>query len=172
MHIWVLYETRLGNTAYVAKAIASALSTSNRVQLMEAQNAVMPSHVDIIFIGYPSHRGRSPEAILSWLTKLPYNALKGIWFTTFDIRYRRFRLFPRSGVSKHMIKLLQQLGGKKVSAHKSFYLLGKGGPISDAEIRRSVRWVHSIEQLLSLMSTVDALPDNHDKSVMFSHSSQ
>lgn len=153
MHIWVVYESRLGNTAHIAKAIADALSTTHRVRLVEAQQGILPSQVDLIFIGYPLHKGRSPETLLAWLAKLPYQALKDTLFILFDIRYRRFRLWRRSGEARHLSKLLLQLGGKKAGNPQSFYLLGKGGPISEAELRRAVRWALTVTEKLSRLST-------------------
>ncbi len=157
MHIWVVYESRLGNTAHIARVIADALSTTHRVRLVEAQQAEVPYHVDLIFIGYPLHKGRSPEAILAWLAKLPYNALKDTLFVVFDIRYRRFRICHRSGETRHLTRLLQQLGGRKAGNAQSFYLLGKGGPLSEGELRRAVRWAITIGERLSHLSATTML---------------
>lgn len=157
MHIWVIYESKLGNTAYLAKAIANALSTSNRVQLVEAETASVPYGVDLVFIGYPSHRGKTPDALLSWLAHLSPKILTNVWIAPFEIRYRHCRYLHRDSAFGRIAKLMQNLGGKMVCRLQRFYLLGKGGPFSDAEINRGIRWALLLEQRLGRASSIDSL---------------
>ena len=71
MLIWVVYESKLGNTAALAQAIARALAREHRVRLVPVEDAGAPQGVDLLIVGCPNHRHHHPDGILAWLFKLP-----------------------------------------------------------------------------------------------------
>jgi flavodoxin len=89
MLVWVVYESRLGNTAALAQAIGGALVREHRVRLLPVEEAGPPRGVDLLIIGCPHHRHHQPDGLLSWLFKLPPQMVQNLHFGVFEIRYKR-----------------------------------------------------------------------------------
>jgi hypothetical protein len=139
MNVWILYESRLGNTAQLATAMVQEMARSERVRLLLASQAGAPSGVELLLVGIPSHRNSRPNCVLDWLRRLPVGALTGVRVSVFDIRFTPPRWFEFSMLHKIGRALLRQ-GGKYASPPESFFLAGPEGPLAEGEIQRACAW--------------------------------
>ncbi|HOT96465.1 MAG TPA: hypothetical protein PLG50_03800 [bacterium] len=144
MLIWVVYESKLGNTAALAQLIAGELAREHRVRLMPAEEAGVPHGVDLLIIGCPHHRHHQPDALLAWAFKLPPRVLHGIRLGIFEIRYRRHFFWQGESAAALVWRRLLGLGGKPVSRPVSFYLHHRSRQISEAEMGRGAAWARSL----------------------------
>ena len=143
INIWVLYESRLGNTSRLAAAIAQSLARSERVRLLSATQAGVPAGVQLILIGVPSHRNSKPNCVFDWLRRLPNGSLKGIPFSVFDLRYTPQRWFEFS-ITWKIGRAIQRQGGRYAGSPETFFLSGHEGPVADGEIHRACAWANQI----------------------------
>lgn len=139
MNVWILYESRLGNTAQLADKIAQAMVRSARVRLLSASQAGIPTGVDLLLIGVPSHRHSRPDAVFDWLRRLPVAALNGVKFSVFDVRFMPSRWFQTSTAIKVGRAILRR-GGQYACPPESFYLSGHEGPLAEGEQQRAIGW--------------------------------
>lgn len=139
MNVWVLYESRLGNTAQLAEAMAQAMTQWARVRLLTVNQADTPSGVHLLLIGIPSHRHSRPNGALDWVRRLPSGALNGVWVSVFEIRYEPLRWLQVSPTWKIGRALLRR-GGRYAAPPESFFLTGHEGPIAEGEILRGCAW--------------------------------
>ncbi len=139
MNVWILYESRLGNTAQLATQIAQAMVRSERVRLLQASQAGIPTGVDLLLIGVPSHRHSRPDAVFDWLRRLPESALNGVRFSVFDVRFSLSRWFQVS-IAWKVGRAVQRRGGQFASPPESFYLSGHEGPLAEGELQRAISW--------------------------------
>lgn len=143
MNVWIIYESRLGNTAQLAMAIAQAVARTDRVQVMAASKAGVPRGVELLLIGIPSHRHRAPDCVLEWVRRLPAGGLAGVHMSVFDIRYQPLRWFESSIAHKIGRKLLR-LGATYACMPESFFLNGHEGPLPDEELQRACSWAQNM----------------------------
>jgi flavodoxin len=143
MNVWIIYESRLGNTAQLAMVIAQALARSERVQVLAAGKAGVPRGVELLLIGIPSHRHRSPDSVLEWLRRLPAGGLAGVHVSVFDIRYQPLRWFESSVAHKIGRKMLR-LGAAYATLPESFFLTGHEGPLPEEEVQRARSWAQNM----------------------------
>ena len=139
MNVWIVYESRLGNTARLAAAMAQAMAQSDRVQLVAASQAGVPSGVQLLLVGIPGHRNSRPDRVLAWLRQIPAGALKGVWISVFEIRFTRPRWYEFSMAWK-ISRVLLHLGAKHARSPESFLLSGREGPMAEGEVQRACAW--------------------------------
>ena len=155
----VVYESVLGNTQAVAKAIADGLGESRPVTVREVTEApdTIPPDVGLLVVGGPTHAfGMSrPETradaekeapghpvstrrgIREWLEALsPGDG--GVPTVTFDTRVDKPRL-PGSAAKKAR-KQLAHKGFPSFEEPHSFYVHGKAGPLAADELVRARAW--------------------------------
>ncbi|HNW59025.1 MAG TPA: hypothetical protein PKI62_05075 [bacterium] len=144
MLIWVVYESKLGNTAALAQLIARELAREHRVRLLPIEEAGAPHGVDLLIIGCPHHRHHQPDATLAWAFKLPPRILHGVRVGIFEIRYKR-HFFWQGERSAHLVwRRLQALGGKQLTRPVSFYLNRRSRELSETEMGRGTAWARSL----------------------------
>mgnify|MGYP000858751939 FL=1 len=144
MLVWVVYESRLGNTAALAQAIAGALTREHRVRLLPVEEAGPPSGVDLLIIGCPHHRHHQPDRILSWLFKLPPRVVQDLNCGVFEIRYKRHHFWQGESAAALIWRRLQGLGGKPMLKPVSFYLQHRGRLLPESEIERGAAWAAAL----------------------------
>jgi hypothetical protein len=154
MNVWIVYESRLGNTARLAAAMAQAMAQSDRVQLLAASQAGVPSGVQLLLVGIPGHRSSRPDRVLAWLRQLPAGALKGVWISVFEIRFSRPRWFEFS-MGWKISRMLLHHGAKHASSPECFFLSGHEGPMAEGEVQRACTWA---TQMLHTLGPVHRQP--------------
>jgi hypothetical protein len=154
----VVYESVLGNTQAVAKAIAEGLGESRPVTVKEVSDApdAIPPDVGLLVVGGPTHAfGMSrPETradaareapghvvstgrgIREWVEALAPGA--GTPTATFDTRVEKPHV-PGSAAKKAR-KRLAHKGFPEFEEPHSFYVHGKAGPLADDELARARSW--------------------------------
>ncbi|HNS73406.1 MAG TPA: hypothetical protein PKI81_08385 [bacterium] len=140
MLVWVVYESRLGNTAALAQAIGGALVREHRVRLLPVEEAGPPRGVDLLIIGCPHHRHHQPDGLLSWLFKLPPQMVQNLHFGVFEIRYKRHYFWQGESAAGLVWRRLHGLGGKPVAKPASYYLQSRGRQLPESEIERGAAW--------------------------------
>ncbi len=144
MLVWVVYESKLGNTAALAQAIADGLGREHRVRITPVEEAGAPRGVDLLIIGCPHHRHHQPDGMLAWSFKLPQAALHGVRLGVFEIRYKRHYFWQGKSSASLVSRRLQALGGRPVARPARFYLQHRGRDLPDIELERGVAWARSL----------------------------
>jgi flavodoxin len=144
MLVWVVYESKLGNTAALAKAIAEELGRQHRVRLIPVEEAGSPQGVDLLIIGIPNHRHHQPDGILAWSFKLPQRILHGVHLGVFEIRYKRHYFWQGNSSAAMVSRRLQALGAKPLLRPASFYLQHCGRVLPEIELDRGVIWAMNL----------------------------
>ncbi len=170
----VVYESVLGNTQAVAKAIAEGLGESRPVTVREVAEApdTIPPDVGLLVVGGPTHafgmsraetradaEKEAPSQVVStgrgireWLESLsPGDG--GTPTVTFDTRVDKPRL-PGSAAKKAR-KQLSHKGFPSFEEPHSFYVHGKAGPMADDELARARSWG---EELGRHLAQVESAP--------------
>ncbi len=145
MNVWIVYESKLGNTAELAAQLNQAMVRSERICLLQADQARTPEDIDLLLIGVPGHRHSRPDAIFDWLQRIPPYALHGVRFSVFDVRLTPLRRFQTSSARKLGRAILRH-GGRYASPPESFYLAGPEGPLAEGELQRALFWTYQMVQ--------------------------
>jgi hypothetical protein len=163
----VVYESILGNTEQVARAVAEGLGHTQDVTLTEVGAApdAVPPDLDLLVVGGPTHAfgltrvetrreaaeeatGPVPSAgrgLREWLEALAPGTVP---MATFDTRISP--KFPGSAAKKAH-KRLRRKGFRGYDEPMSFIVHGKPSQLADGEVDRARRWgealgTHLVEQ--------------------------
>jgi hypothetical protein len=164
MHALVVFESILGNTEVVARAIAEGLGSAGQVEVVEVGAAPTTLHasVTLLVIGGPTHahgmtnpdsrRSAARKAtrpvlstgigIREWLAAVGA-APAGVTAAAFDTRIKGPGLLWGSA-AKAAAGRLEDLGFRMAVPPESFLLNGPTGPVHDVlvpgEVERARRW--------------------------------
>lgn len=145
MNALVIYDSKFGNTAQIAQAIATVLQDHGLVRLVpvaEAETVTLDS-VDLLAVGGPTQGHGISPALTAWLANLPRDAAQGIATVTFDTRFRKPAWL--TGSAAHTLaKRLEQHGYHMVAPAESFFVAGTEGPLEDGEMERAAAWTREI----------------------------
>ena len=155
----IVYDSEFGNTEQIARAIGSALASPEEVPVMRV-NAVKPDQlrgVEVLIVGSPTQRFRPLPAILSLLTEIPPNGLKGVKVAAFDTRLTMreinktpilaffVKLFGASAyAAKSIANSLKKKGGILAVPSEGFYVEGMKGPLVQGELERAANWARKL----------------------------
>src|SRR5579864_8507086 len=91
MRTLVVYDSLFGNTAQVARAVATVLEARGPVRLVDVQAdaALDTVGVDLLVVGGPTQRHGISPAMRTWLDSVPRHAFDGAQAASFDTRYRQ-----------------------------------------------------------------------------------
>jgi flavodoxin len=142
MKIKIVYDSVYGNTEKIAKAIAEAISPSNEVKVLRADeaNASQLTPVDLLIVGSPTHAGRPVQAVQDFLKKVPELALKGVNVATFDTRISKKIVGVFGYAGGRIADSLKKKGGSLVGSPEGFFVKGGEGPLNDGELERAAAW--------------------------------
>lgn len=166
MRALVVYETLWGNTGQIARAIATGLSNTMSVEVVDSDAAPkVVDDYDLVVVGGPTHafsmtRSSTRENAVSqhgapssptkgireWLVEVtpPSSAIPA---ATFDTRVDRPRM-PGSA-AKAAKKELRELGFVIAIKQESFRVHGYEGPLLDGEQGRAERWGLELGQAIA-----------------------
>jgi Flavodoxin len=155
----VVYESILGNTQAVARAVAEGLGRTRPVTVTEVSRApeTLPPDVGLLVVGGPTHafglsrpetrRDAAAEAtdpvvsqgrgLREWLDALEPSGA-GVRTAAFDTRVLKPRV-PGSAAKKAR-KRLRSKGFADLVDPESFYVHGKAGPLAEGELDRARAW--------------------------------
>jgi hypothetical protein len=169
----VVYESHWGNTAAVARAIASGLGDATRVLATDEATDSVLADADLIVAGAPvmafrlptdSMRERiaeNPQApkkadlahpsMREWLDHIP--AAKG-QSAAFETRLP----WSPGGATGAIERGLQTAGYRRVSKGRKFFVTGIYGPLRDGEIERARVWGSQLARALRATTRVAGTP--------------
>jgi len=144
MKTLVVYGSVYGNTKTIAEAIATAIP--GEVDLLKADEAleVEPGAYDLLVVGAPTHGGRPPEAVQTFLNQIQAPALKGIKVAGFDTRVKHFVAKLFGYAAPRIVKALEKKGGIPVGVPGDFYVAGTEGPLLEGEVERATQWARGL----------------------------
>ena len=136
--VFVVYDTKYGNTRYAAKLIAEGLKdvegTDAEIDYVKNVDLAKLATYDAIIIGAPNHMGKPSRIIGQFINKLAKNniALKRV--AVFDTYYVHQRNFEKA--MKKMEKSIgEKLPGAKLITHGlSVKVKGVNGPVAEEEL--------------------------------------
>lgn len=154
MSILIVYDSVFGNTATVAKALASELETHDvRLTSVEASDGLSLDGVDLLIVGSPTRGFRPTLSIQNFLEGHADGALSPMRGAAFDTRLDLETIHPVPlrwvvEVGGYAGDVLQRMLAAKgcVLAGESagFLVTGTEGPIKDGEIERAKAWARSL----------------------------
>ena len=165
MKSMVVYDSRFGDTAQVARAIAEGLRASGGVELRSVQDAVAYDldGVDLLVVGGPTHAHGLSDGLARWLASLPRGVVEDRQVAAFDTRYRMVRIF--SGSAAHTIsRLLRRAGATAVAQPERFFVLASQGPLADGELARATAWAEGLAARCSAPLPSAAASGEHRRS--------
>lgn len=160
----VVYESLWGNTAAVARAIASGIGSQARALSTAEAGAAELADVDLIVAGAPvlgfklptdkmrdgvrANPGKAPAppdlshpSLRSWLAALPAGQGRS---AAFDTQVRG----PFGSAAPEIAAALEAAGYRAVAKPVGFVVKGKFGPLRDGELERATAWGAELSQLL------------------------
>jgi flavodoxin len=145
MDTLVVYDSTFGNTYKIAQAIAKVMEWkgSARLTRVDQLNDADLEGINLMIVGFPTHRHGMPETARTMLESLPSGALRGVGIAAFDTRYQKPRWLSGSAAGKLSSKL-RKLGGRRVVAPESFFVDGREGPLAEGELERARLWAESL----------------------------
>ena len=144
----VIYDTKFGNTARIAEAIARGVGSAGSVHVMDITEAGRPlaERPDLVLIGGPTQRRGASPALRAFVDALPAS-LQGVPAASFDTRYRGAKLVMGSAAID-AAKRLEKAGGRPMASPESFFI-GRGGPLERqgleaGELERGEAWGRAV----------------------------
>jgi NAD(P)H-dependent FMN reductase len=152
MKTLVIYESRFGNTALIARAVADALRERGAAHLLSVEDVAAHDldGVDLLVVGGPTHAHGISSLLGAWLKRLPADQLRDLPVAAFDTRYRMARLLTGSA-ARVIARRLGHLGARAIIPPESFFIIEGEGPLAEGEGERAIAWARA------LAAQVDAL---------------
>jgi flavodoxin len=144
MLTFVIYDTKYGNTARIAQAIAHGAGTRGSVRVFDTTEAVEPlaERPDLLVVGGPTQRRGLSPALRRLLDTLP-PGLHGVPAASFDTRYRQAAWLTGSAA----IEIAKRLGKarSRLAAPPESFFIARGGPLEQqaleaGELERAEDW--------------------------------
>ena len=140
----VIYDTKFGNTAKIAEAIARGAGARGSVTVLDMAEAAQPitERPDLLIVGGPTQRRGPSPALRGFVDALP-PSLRGVPAATFDTRYRGATWLMGSAASE-AAKRLGNAGARLAAPPESFFI-ARGGPLEGqgleaGELERAEAW--------------------------------
>jgi flavodoxin len=146
MNSTVVYESRYGNTARIAQAIATSLEAAGPVRLVEATDATAfaVAGVDLLVVGGPTEGHGVSPTLRGRLEQLPPDALKDVIVAAFDTRLTWPAILAGAS-APGIARILQRKGARLIVPPESFLVTGtKNVHLCDGEIERAGAWAERI----------------------------
>ncbi|HEY3336287.1 MAG TPA: flavodoxin domain-containing protein [Candidatus Limnocylindrales bacterium] len=144
MDIVVIYDTKFGNTAQVARAIARGAAAAGSVRVLDTTEAAgsLPQQPGLLILGGPTQRRGPSAALRSFVDDLPA-VLRRLPAATFDTRYRGATLLMGSAASD-AARRIAKAGSRLATPPESFFVT-RGGPLEaqglePGELERAEAW--------------------------------
>jgi flavodoxin len=141
MKIIVVYDSKFGNTARLARAIATRLAA----RTLSASDAtpIDLETADMLFVGGPTQAHGISPTLRRLLEEVPKGALQGVRAAAFDTRLDRPRALT-GAAAKGLTKRLRQKGASVLAPGESFLVSGSEGPLAEGELERATGWAVAV----------------------------
>jgi flavodoxin len=142
----VVYESRYGNTARIAQAIATGLEAAGPVRVVEVSDATAfdIAGVDLLVVGGPTEGHGLSLTLRERLKQVPPEMLRDFRAAAFDTRLT-WPAFLAGSAAHGIAQILQQKGAKLLVPPESFLVTGmKDVHLVDGEIERAGAWAERI----------------------------
>ena len=154
IRVFVVYDTKYGNTKQVAEKIVEGINASGDIETaigyVKEVNPTDLANYDAILIGAPNHMGKPTRTISKFVDELAKLDLKDKQVAVFDTYFQRQRNFEKAmkKLEKNVTKKLPSW--KLLTAGLSIKVTGINGPIAEGELPKCVEFGKKIaEQLKS-----------------------
>jgi flavodoxin len=142
MRSLVVYESRYGNTARIAREIAAGLEADGPVRLVEASDptALDVAAIDLLVVGGPTEGHGVSRTLRARLSRVPPGGFAGVAAAAFDTRVT-WPAFLAGSAAKGLAKTVEQLGAQLVAPPESFLVTGgKADSLVAGEPERARSW--------------------------------
>jgi flavodoxin len=153
MNILVIYDSKFGNTAKIADAIARGAGTVAGVTVLNAGDPAtsLPGDADLLLVGGPTQRRTMSPGLRALLDSLTPQSVAGVATASFDTRYRGATWLMGSAAIE-ATKRLEELGARPVARPESFFI-SRSGPmerqgLEPGELERAVQWGQAVATAL------------------------
>lgn len=140
----VIYDTKFGNTAKIAEAIARGAGARGSVSVLDTAEAAQPltQRPDLVIVGGPTQRRGPSPALRGFVDALP-PSLRGVPAATFDTRYRGAKWLMGSAAGEVAKRL--GIAGARLAAPPESFFIARGGPLEGqgleaGELERAEAW--------------------------------
>jgi len=161
MKTLVVYESRYGNTALIARAVADALRERGSAHLMPVDEVAATDldGVDLLVVGGPTHAHGISAELSGWLKSLPVERVDGLPFATFDTRYHMAQ-FLTGSAARVALRRLKHLGATPIAAPESFFVIAGEGPLVDGENERAIAWARGLVEPVGALRPGALIPQH------------
>jgi menaquinone-dependent protoporphyrinogen IX oxidase len=141
LKVFVIYDSKYGNTKLVAMKIVEGLNQAGGLDVaVEYVKDVDPQKLvgyDALVIGAPNHMGRPSWTMRKFVDSLFNAHLDAQWFAVFDTYFQRERYFQKA-----MKKLDHQISERlpnlvQITPGLSVRVKGVNGPVVDGELAKA-----------------------------------
>ncbi len=139
--MYVLFGNRSDGTAYIARAVATAVDWSNEDRARPAAE-IDPATIrtpGVIFLGCAAGGSELDRSIRRFLDHLPAQAFYSSTFAVFDTRTDPVPRVAGSGV-RRLRRAIVHRGGRLVGVGESFYTPPGAERVPSAELDRARSW--------------------------------
>lgn len=144
MKALVLYDSKFGNTAVVARAIAERAEARASVDIVAAKDIpASPAAYDVVFVGGPTHKHGMSSAMREALKRLTPGWMVGRSLAAFDTRYKGRRILTGSAAAS-IARAFRRAGAEILAGPESFYVDAAEGPLVAGETERAAQWADSV----------------------------
>ena len=144
IRVFVVYDTKYGNTKQVAEKIVEGINASGDVETAlgyaKEVNPADLANYDAILIGAPNHMGKPTRTISKFVDELAKLDLKDKQVAVFDTYFQRQRNFEKAmkKLEKNVSKKLPSW--RLLTAGLSIKVTGINGPIAEGELPKCVEF--------------------------------
>lgn len=144
MKALVIYDSKFGNTAQVAHALATALEHTFAVEVQPiSAQLTIPATIDLLLVGGPTHGHGLSQPMREFLAGLPKRALANIPALAFDTRFRMAELLTGRAAPK-IVRALEARGAHMLLPPESFFVgRAEGHPLEPGELERAADWART-----------------------------
>jgi flavodoxin len=144
LKVFVIYDSKYGNTKLVAKKIVEGLNLAGGIDVaVEYVKDVDPQKLvdnDLLMFGAPNHMGKPSRTMRKFVDVLSNSHLDAKWVAVFDTYFQRQRYFQKA-----MKKLERQInehlpGLELLTPGLSLRVKGVNGPVADGELVKAVEF--------------------------------
>ena len=123
MRTLVIYDSKFGNTARIAEAIARGAGTPGSVQVLRATEATVPfvTQPELLLLGGPTQRRTMSPDLQAFIDALPPGSLAGVKAATFDTRYKMATWLSGSA-AKDAAGRLRGAGARLIAQPESYFI--------------------------------------------------
>jgi flavodoxin len=150
--VFIIYDTKYGNTKLAAEQIAEGLKESEGIEtVVDYVKNIKPQKIadcDALVFGAPNHMGKPSRTMTKFIDSLSKVELNGKYAAAFDTYFQRGRYFEKA-----MKKLEKQINCKLpklklISPGLSIKVNGVNGPIADGELPKAKEFGKRIALLI------------------------